>query len=62
MKSRLLTVQPGNYMLLENNEIKRIGLPTQGLFVGERVKNDNHIVVLVDNQLILVPTDNWVKI
>ena len=51
----LLTIPPGNYMLVDRNEIKRISLETFGLFVGDRVENDNHMVVLVDEHLILVP-------
>jgi hypothetical protein len=51
----LLTIPPGNYMMVDKNEIKRISLETLGLFVGNRVENDNHMVVLVDEQLILVP-------
>lgn len=51
----LLTIPPGNYMLVDRNEIKRISLETLGLFVGDRVENDNHMVVLVDEHLILVP-------
>lgn len=51
----LLTIPPGNYMMVDKNEMKRISLETLGLFVGDRVENDNHMVVLVDEQLILVP-------
>ena len=51
----LLTIPPGNYMMVDKNEIKRISLETLGLFVGNRVENDNHMIVLVDEQLILVP-------
>jgi hypothetical protein len=51
----LLKIPPGNYMLVDRNEIKRISLETFGLFVGDRVENDNHMVVLVDEHLILVP-------
>ena len=56
MKVQLLTVRPGSYMLFEKNEMKRISLETKGLLVGERVNNDNHVIVLVDDQLILVPS------
>ena len=52
-----MTVCPGNYMLFERNEMKRILKEMKGLRVGERVTNDNHIVVLVDDQLILVPSE-----
>ena len=58
MKSRLMKVHPGRYMLFEKNEMKKIDDATHGLFVGERVSNDNHVIVLVDNQLILVPVKN----
>ena len=51
----LLTIPPGNYMMVDKNEMKRISLETLGLFVGNRVENDNHMIVLVDEQLILVP-------
>ncbi len=51
----LFVVRPGNYMLFEKNEMKRISNETEGLLLGERISNDNHVVVLVDNQLILVP-------
>ena len=56
MNQSLLTVSPGSYMLFEKNEIKRIFREVKGLRVGKRVSNDNHIVVLVDDQLILVPS------
>lgn len=52
----LITVHPGNYMLLSKNEMKRITAETQGLALGPRVKNDNVSVVLVEDTLILVPT------
>ena len=55
-ENKLVSVKPGKYMLVEKNEMKRIALETQGLLVGKRVKNDNHYVVLVDNQLILIPS------
>ena len=54
-KEGLLTIPPGNYMMVDKNEIRRISLETLGLFVGNRIENDNHIIVLVDEQLILVP-------
>ncbi len=52
----LIVVKPGKYMMLDKNEMKRIELETQGLNLGERIENDNHYLVLVDNQIILVPT------
>ena len=58
----LMTVKPGKYMLVEKNEMKRIALETQGLLVGKRIVNDNHYVVLVDNQLILVPKTQDIEI
>ena len=51
----LLTIYPGNYMMFDKNKMKRIPLKTQGLLVGNRIENDNHVVVLVDEHLILVP-------
>lgn len=57
-----MTVKPGKYMLVEKNEMKRIFCETQGLLVGKRVENDNHYVVLVDNQLILVPKAQNIEI
>ena len=57
-----MTVKPGKYMLVEKNEMKRIALETQGLLVGKRIVNDNHYVVLVDNQLILVPKTQDIEI
>ena len=55
LDSSLFLVRPGNYMLVEKNEIKRISQETKGLLLGQRIDNDNHVVVLVDEQLILVP-------
>ena len=57
MNSRLMKVHPGRYMLFEKNEMKKIDSAVHGLFIGGRVLNDNHVVVLVDNQLILVPVE-----
>lgn len=53
----LVSVKPGSYMLLRSNKMKRVLLESQGLLVGSRVEGDNHKVVLVDEELILVPFD-----
>jgi hypothetical protein len=53
--SSLIEVRPGTYMLLFNNEMKRIMKNTQGLELGTRVKGDNHKIVLVEEDVILVP-------
>ena len=53
----LVSVKPGNYMVLHANKIKRLSLESQGLLVGSRIDGDNHKIVLVDNELILVPHD-----
>ena len=54
-ESTLVEINPGSYMLLFSNEMKRIMKPTQGLELGTRVINDNHKIVLVDEEVILVP-------
>ena len=53
----LISIKPGNYMLLHTNKIKRVHAESQGLLVGQRVVDDNHKVVLIDEDLILVPCD-----
>ena len=53
--SSLIEVKPGSYMLLFSNEMKRIMKKTQGLELGTRVKDDNHKIVLVEEDVILVP-------
>ena len=53
----LVSVKPGNYMVLHANKMKRLSLESQGLLVGHRVAGDNHKIVLVDDELILVPHD-----
>ena len=51
----LVSVKPGSYMVLHANKMKRRSLEAQGLLVGSRIDGDNHKIVLVDNELILVP-------
>ena len=53
----LISIKPGNYMLLHTNKIKRVYAESQGLLVGQRVADDNHKVVLIDEDLILVPCE-----
>ena len=53
----LVAVKPGSYMVLHANKMKRLNLESQGLLVGSRVEDDNHKIVLVDEELILVPHD-----
>ena len=53
----LVSVKPGSYMVLHANKMKRVMLESQGLLVGSRVEDDNHKIVLVDEELILVPRD-----
>ena len=53
----LVSVKPGTYMVLHANKMKRLSLESQGLLVGSRVDGDNHRIVLVDEELILVPSD-----
>ncbi len=53
--SSLIEVKPGSYMLLFSNEMKRVMKRTQGLELGTRVKGDNHKIVLVEEDVILVP-------
>ena len=54
-QSELYDVEPGSYCSLTANEFITISEKTIGLLVGERVTNDNHIVVLVNDHLILIP-------
>lgn len=53
----LVCVKPGSYMLLHANKMKRLSEESQGLLVGSRVNGDNHNIVLIDEDLILVPKD-----
>ena len=53
--SSLVDISPGLYMLLFSNEMKRVTKKTQGLELGTRVKDDNHKIVLVEEDVILVP-------
>ncbi len=53
--SNLIEIKPGNYMMFSKNGMKRILEKSQGLVLGERIKDDNHCVVLVDEDIILVP-------
>ena len=58
LKSKtLISVKPGNYMMLNCNSFKRVRCESQGLLVGRRVTGDNHKIVLVDEDLILVPAE-----
>ena len=54
----LVSIKPGSYMLLHANKMKRLSEESQGLLVGCRVDDDNHHIVLIDEDLILVPSDN----
>ena len=54
-ESTLVEIKPGSYMLLFSNEMKRVTERTQGLELGSRVLEDNHKIVLVDEDVILVP-------
>ena len=56
-KKTLVSVRPGLYMFLHTNKMKRITSETQGLLVGKRMSGDNHSVVLLDEDLILVPEE-----
>lgn len=51
----LISIKPGTYMLLHTNKMKRLLKESKGLLVGKRVEDDNHHVVLVDEDLILIP-------
>ena len=53
----LVNVRPGVYMMLHANKMKRVQSEVQGLLVGSRVREDNHKVVLLDEDLILVPSE-----
>ena len=53
--SNLIEIKPGNYMMLSQNGMKRILEKAQGLVIGQRIKGDNHCMVLVDEDVILVP-------
>ena len=53
--SSLIEIKPGLYMLLFNNKMKRVTKRTQGLELGTRVEGDNHKIVLVEEDVILVP-------
>jgi len=55
--ANLIEVKPGNYMMFSKNKMKRIVENAQGLVLGQRVKDDNVKIVLVDEDLILIPTD-----
>ena len=52
----LVLVKPGTYMMLHKNEMKRVHSEVQGLLVGTRIDGDNHRVVLLEEDLILMPT------
>ena len=54
----LVSVKPGTYMMLRSNKMKRVMMEAQGLLVGRRIEGDNHKIVLVDEDLILVPAEN----
>ena len=54
----LVSIKPGTYMMLRSNKMKRVMSEAQGLLVGGRVEDDNHRIVLVDEDLILVPSEN----
>ena len=58
----LVSVKPGSYMLLHTNKMKRVLEEAQGLLVGDRIKDDNHKIVLVDEDLILIPSRAFEKI
>ncbi len=53
----LISVKPGIYMMLRSNKMKRVSVEAQGLLVGLRVEDDNHKIVLVDEDLILIPSE-----
>ena len=56
--SNLIEIKPGNYMMFSKNKMKRIVENAQGLVLGQRVKGDNVKIVLVDEDLILIPTNS----
>ena len=60
-KATLISVKPGAYMLLHTNKMKRVQKESKGLLVGKRVRGDNHSVVLIDEDLILVPFENELR-
>ena len=53
--SKLIQIKPGNYMMFSKNKMKRILEHSQGLDLGPRIEDDNHRVVLIDEDLILIP-------
>ena len=55
-EANLIEIKPGNYMMFSKNKMKRIVENAQGLVLGQRVKDDNVKIVLVDEDLILIPT------
>ena len=55
--ANLREIKPGNYMMFSKNKMKRIIENAQGLVLGQRVKDDNAKIVLVDEDLILIPTN-----
>jgi len=55
--ANLIEIKPGNYMMFSKNKMKRIIENAQGLVLGQRVKDDNAKIVLVDEDLILIPTN-----
>ncbi len=56
--ANLIEIKPGNYMMFSKNKMKRIVENAQGLVLGQRVKGDNVKIVLVDEDLILIPTNS----
>lgn len=57
-KESLISIKPGAYMMLHTNKMKRVIKESKGLLVGKRIQDDNHKVVLIDEDLILVPFEN----
>lgn len=51
----LLSIKPGTYMRLLENSMLRLAKERIGLSVGSREERDDYHIVLLDDELILVP-------
>ncbi len=57
----LVSVRPGAYMKLLSNSMMRLQIESIGLNVGQRCPHDDYSIVLINEELIIVPNCRTAK-
>jgi hypothetical protein len=57
----LISVRPGAYMKLLSNSIMRLQQESIGLNIGQRCSHDDYSIVLLNDELIIVPNCKTAK-